>query len=153
MTRFADDDVDIGIGIARSRVVHPERAGRAVPDRDRAVRAALVLDDVEQQPIDGNGIAAKHDLPWIEHVARGSRKRTAMPHAAQTVHDLQHRPGAQRLDRSERADNGVGVGLAPLMCARDVGKAPVGDVLQAPRHSGGAVVFHVGDVDDLHQPA
>ncbi len=126
--------------------------GRPVPDRDRALRLALVLDDVEQQPIDGDRIGAEHDLLRIEDVPGGSRERSAVPHAAQPVHDLQHRPRPQRLDRGERADERVGVRLAALVRARDVREAAVGDVLQAAGDAGRAVVLHVRDVDDLREP-
>ena len=39
------------------------------------------------------------------------------------------------------------------MRARHVGEAAVGDVLQAAGHAGRPVILHVGDVDDLRQPA
>src|SRR5439155_17338286 len=43
VTGLADDDVDVRIGVARARVVHPKRAGRAVQVRDRAGRAASLF--------------------------------------------------------------------------------------------------------------
>ena len=103
MTWLADDDVHVWIGIPGGAVVNLERCRRPIPDRDRAARFALVVDDVEQQAIDGDRIGAEHDLFRIEDVFCRPRERTAVPHAAQAVHDLEHRPGTERLDRGERA--------------------------------------------------
>ncbi len=116
-------------------------------------RLALVVDDVEKQAIHRDGIGSEHDLPRVEHVAGGSGKGTAVPDRAQSVHDLQHRARAQRLDARQRADHRVGVRLARLVRARDVREAAVGDVLEAAGNAGGAVILHVGDVDDLRQLA
>src|SRR5688572_16781902 len=60
---LANDDVDVGIRIPRPSVVEPQRIRRAVPDRDRTVRTAFLLDDVEQQTIDGDGVGPKKNLP------------------------------------------------------------------------------------------
>ena len=43
------------------------------------------------------------------------------------------------------------VGLFPAMGAVHVGEVAVSDVLQAAGDAGGAVLLHVGDVDDLGQ--
>src|SRR5262249_58171367 len=72
---LADDDVHVGIRVARAGVVDSQRGGRSIPDRDRAVRAALGLDDVEQQAIDGHGIGPEHDLLRVEDGVGGPRGR------------------------------------------------------------------------------
>src|SRR5262249_55938464 len=45
---LADDDVHVGIRVARAGVVDSQRGGRSIPDRDRAARAALGPDEGQQ---------------------------------------------------------------------------------------------------------
>src|SRR5258708_3822376 len=120
-------------------------------DRSQIEIAPRARRDLDLGPVDCHGISAKHDLPRIEHVARGSGEGTAMPHAAQAIHDLEHRPGTERLDRGERADDRIGVRLASLVGARDIGETAVRDVLEATGDAGGAMVLHVRNVDDLRE--
>src|SRR5262245_5270839 len=77
--RLADDDVDVRIGVARAAVVDLQVLRVAIPDGDGTVRQALLLDDVEQQAIDGHRVGREHDLARIEDIARGAREGTAVP--------------------------------------------------------------------------
>ena len=74
-----------------------------------------------------------------------------MPHAAQSVHDVKHDLRGNRLDRGQRADEAVGIGLLPAVRAVHVREMAVGDILQEARDTRGAVLLHVGYVDNLRQ--
>src|SRR6476661_7544023 len=102
---LTNDDVDVRIGVACAPVVNFQRRGIAIPDRDRAVRLSLVVDDVEQQPIDRDRIGAEQDLLRIEDVLGRPRERTAVPDAANPIHDLQNGSRSNRLYRGQCSDD------------------------------------------------
>src|SRR5690606_34615524 len=78
---------------------------------------------------------------------------SAVPDSLQSVHDLKHGAGSYRLGRSQCADERSRVCNAVAVGASDIGKRSVGDVLEAARDAGGAVILHVRDVDDLRDVA
>src|SRR3954469_17159242 len=54
--RLADEDGHVRILVARRHVVGPQGGWRAVPDGERALGSPFLLDDVEQDPIDGDRV-------------------------------------------------------------------------------------------------
>src|SRR5205807_8476353 len=98
MAGLADELVELWISAAAGLdVVHG-----AVPNGDRAFRLALVVDHIQQQPIDGHGISSKDDLLRKETELRELRKGPAVPDTTQPVHDLQYGLRTQRLRARER---------------------------------------------------
>jgi hypothetical protein len=108
-----------------------------------------LLDDIQQQAIDSDRVGTEEEIAGIEDVALGVREGTSMPDAPQAVHDLQNRSRAHRLDCGERADEGVGVGLAVEMRSGDIREAAIRYVLQAAGDASRSVILHVRNVDDL----
>src|SRR5437867_3559518 len=128
-----------------------------LPDGNRAFLFPLVVDDVDQQPVDRDRVGAEHHALGIKTITPLGRERTALPYASQAVHDLEHGLRAQRFYGRERADKRIRMRLRSHMRASYIGKIAVRDVLETSGHARRAVVFHVGHVDDLgeslgHQP-
>src|SRR5581483_8342475 len=116
-------------------VSSPEVLRIPVPYRKRPFLLALVLDDVDKDPIDGDRVGSEDDFLRIEPKLRNRRKRTAMPHAFEAVHNLKHCFGRQGLDGREGTDEGQRIGLRPTVRASHIGEIAIGDVLQTPGYT------------------
>src|SRR5215472_2250680 len=142
---LADEALDVGIVTVALAALDV----RAVPHGIGALGFALVVDDVEQEPVDRDRIGSKHHLLRIEAKLVRIGKGTAVPDAPQAIHDLQRSDRAQRFDHRQSSDEGERVGLLIAMRAGHVAEVSVGNVLEAPGDAGCAVILHIRNVDDL----
>src|SRR5262249_43217498 len=104
--RFADIPVDAGIVVgtpAGLQALH-----RAIPNRPRVLARAFLVDNADLQPVDRYRIGAEHHQLGIKPEFALERERPAVPYAAQSVHNLQHRARPQRLRAGQRSDERIG---------------------------------------------
>src|SRR4051812_21706940 len=114
----------------------------SVKQRRRAFLLPFVFNHVEEHVIERNWIGSQNNLLGKEKKLRTLQKRTSLPQTAQAVHNVQNRSRSQWLNRGQRSDERVGVGLFSLMRPRHVRKIPVGDVLQATRDTRRPMLLH-----------
>jgi hypothetical protein len=110
---LADEAIDAGIivvAFARLYVIHG-----AVPDGDGVLGLALIVDHIDQQAVNRHRIGPQHHLLGIKTKLAAGRKRPAVPHAAQSIHDVQHSTRPHGLDRGQRADERIRIALRPGM--------------------------------------
>src|SRR2546425_8972426 len=128
MPGLADEPVDARILVVAVAGFHVSHG--TVPNRCGVLGLALAVNHVKQQTVDGHGVGAEYHLLREKAEFSCGREWPAVPHAAQAVHDFEHRARAQRLDGGQRPDERIRVGLESGVRARHIRKISVGDVLE-----------------------
>src|SRR5215831_1380034 len=91
----------------------------ALPNGDRALLFPLVIDHIDQESVDRHRVGSELHLLGIETVALVSRKWSAVPDAAQAVHDLQYGARQYGLRMRQRADEAIRFRLGLVMRSGD----------------------------------
>src|SRR5207248_9747992 len=81
---LADEPLNVRVIAIASSGLHMG----AIPHRVGSLGFALIIDDVDQQPVDGDRIGSEHHLLGIEPELSRGRKRAAVPDTAQAIHHL-----------------------------------------------------------------
>src|SRR6266850_309696 len=121
----------------------------AFPDGWRSLLTPFFLNGLQFNGVHRHGICSYQEEPrWIDELL-GLRQRSSMPDLAGAIHDVQNSFRAQGFYRTHDADERIGEGVGRLMGTSHVIKRAVTKVFQTTRDSGGRVVLHGGNVDDL----